>query len=144
MPSTAAENEVEVLRQLFGQHGLQRTVASNNGPLFHSDVFEEFLEQNAIKRKFSTPFYPATNRAAERAVQVLKQGLRKPTGETLHTRLSPVRMAYRVTPHIFTGFAPSELLFKRRLRTTLNRLYPKKMLTEFQFPQQRQRRKFEE
>lgn len=117
-------------------------MVSDNAPPFHSEVFEEFLRGNGIQQKFRAPFHPATNGAAERAVQVLKQGLRKQTEGSLQTKLSRVLMASRCTPHTSTGFAPSELLFKRRLRTRLDLLHPEK-LSEGQ-AQKEPKRKFEE
>lgn len=142
MSSTIAEKVVEVLRKLFAQHGLPRTIVSDNGPPIHSEVFEECLKGNGIQHKFCAPFHPATNGAAERAVQVRKQGLRKQTEGSLQTKLSRVLMAYRSTPHTSTGFAPSELLFKRRVRTGLHLLHPEK-LSEVQ-AQKEPKRKFEE
>lgn len=142
MSSTIAEKVVEVLRKLFAEHGLQRTIVSDNGPPLHTEVFEEFLRGNGIQHRFCAPFHPATTGAAERAVQVLKQGLRKQTEGSLQTKLSRVLMAYRCTPHTSTGFTPSEMLFKRRLRTRLDLLHPEK-LSEVQV-QKEPKRKFQE
>ena len=41
-----------------------------------------------------TPYHPSTNGLAERAVQVLKQGLRKVTTGSLKARLARVLLSY--------------------------------------------------
>ena len=72
----------------------------------------------------SAPFHPATNGLAERAVQIVKKGLKKEKGGTMASRLAKVLMAYRTTPQSTTGVSPSELLQGRRIHTRLDLLKP--------------------
>jgi len=72
----------------------------------------------------SAPYHPATNGLAERAVQIVKKGLKKEAGGSMVTRLAKVLMAYRTTPQSTTGMSPSELLQGRRMRTRLDLLKP--------------------
>ena len=66
---------------------------------------------------------PATNGQAERAVQVVKQGLKKLTQGSLQARLD-LLFNYRLTPQETTGQAPAELLLGRCPRSRLDALFP--------------------
>ena len=62
---------------------------------------------------------------AERAVRVVKEGLKKQnTSDTLIGRLTGVLLSYRITAQSTTGIAPAELLFGRNLRSKLDLLKP--------------------
>ena len=62
-----------------------------------------------------------SNGLAERAVRVVKEGLKKQnTSDTLTNRLSRVLLSYRITPQSTTGITPAELLFGRNLRSKLD------------------------
>ena len=72
----------------------------------------------------SAPYHPASNGLAERAVQIIKRGLRKVTGGDIYTRLAKVLLNYRISPQGTTGVAPTELLLGRKLRSRLDLLLP--------------------
>ena len=114
--STSAAT-IEKLRQTFATHGLPEILVSDNGTCFTSALFKTFLKNNGIRHLCSAPYHPSTNGLAERAVQVLKRGLKKITGGTVETRVSRLLAAYRVTPHSTTGISPAGLMFNRKIRT---------------------------
>ena len=116
---------IEKLRFLFSQFGLPETIVSDNAAYFLSDEFEGFLCQNGIKHPTSSAYQPASNGLAERAVQTLKQGLKKVTEGSLKTRIAKVLFTYRITQHSTTGRAPAELLLGRIPRTRLDLLMPR-------------------
>lgn len=58
----------------------------------------------------SAPYYPASNGLAERAVQIVKKGLKKVTKGTMRSRIAQVLFSYRLIPQSTTGQSPSELL----------------------------------
>ena len=116
---------IEILRHVFARFGLPEMIVSDNGPCFASEEFESFLLANGMKYVTSSPYHPATNGLAERAVQILKKGLKKVTTGSLQTRLAQVLMSYRITPQTTTGASPSELLMGRQPRTRLDLLKPK-------------------
>ena len=64
------------LRTLFVRYGLpQQIVSKENGPLFQSAVFENFLKQNSIQRVLVSLYHPSSNGQAERFVQTFKKSI---------------------------------------------------------------------
>ena len=82
------------------------------------------MSVNGIRHLTSAPYHPATNGSAERAVQTLKAGLKKVPGNSLEERLDRFLFQYSITPQSTTGFAPSELLNRRLLRSRLDLIRP--------------------
>ena len=121
--STSSDSTIAVLRYLFATHGLPEHIVSDNGPGFRSSVFQKFMSQNGIKHSFTSPYHPASNGLAERAVQTFKHAVLKMEGP-MELRLARFLLKYRVTPQTTTGVSPSELLMGRRLRTSLDLLHP--------------------
>ncbi|XP_062374782.1 uncharacterized protein K02A2.6-like [Sardina pilchardus] len=124
MSNMTAAVTTEKLRSIFATHGLPDTVVSDNGPTFTSEVFKEFMEKNGIRHVCTAPYHPASNGLAERAVETLKDGLRKMSGHSLETKLSRFLFQYRITPHTTTGLAPAEMLLGRRPKSHLDLLHP--------------------
>ena len=106
-----SQNTIRRLRSIFATHGLPEILVSDNGTAFTSAEFQEFIRLNGICYITSVPYHPASNGLAERAVQTLKQGLRKSsTVDDMETRVSRFLFRYRTTPHSTTGVSPAELL----------------------------------
>ena len=70
--SMTARTTIARLRETFACFGLPEQLASDNGPQFTSEEFETLLRQNGVKHLCSSPYHPASNRAAERFVQAVK------------------------------------------------------------------------
>ena len=87
-------------------------VVSDNGPQYSSEAYAAFARQFQFEHVMSSPHYPQSNREAERAVQTVKNLLKK-EGDLYLALLS-----YRSTP-LKCGFSPSELLMARKLRTNV-------------------------
>ena len=79
---------IQNLRRMFATHGLPRTVVSDNGSVFTSNKFQDFVVKNGICHIKTAPYHPACNGLAERAVQTLKEVLKKLTSGCLETKLS--------------------------------------------------------
>ena len=126
IPTTGSTSKVviEELRSLFAQFGLPESIVSDNGTCFTSSEFETFLKLNGITHLKSAPYHPSTNGLAERAVQIVKRGLRKIVRGSFRSRLAQVLFAYRLIPQTTTGLSPSELLLGRRPRSRLDLLKP--------------------
>lgn len=115
---------IESLRKVFAQFGLPETVVSDNGSCFVSEEFNAFLLDNGVKQILSSPYHPASNGLAERAVQTVKRGLKKDDKGSLDARLARILMSYRLTPQSTTGVSPAELLLGRQPRSRLDLLKP--------------------
>jgi len=124
MRNITSATTIETLRAVFATHGLPRKVVTDNGPSFVSEEFRSFLSQNGIVHVTSAPYHPSSNGLAERAVQTVKQGLKRTTGATIQEKLSRFLFTYRITPQTTTGIPPAMLLMGRRLRSRLDRLFP--------------------
>lgn len=124
MPNITAPLTTETLRTVFATHSLPDTVVTDNGPTFTGEVFQEFMQRNGIRHVRTAPYHPASNGLAERAVETLKDGLKKMTGVSLETKLSRFSFQYRITPHSTTGVSPAELLLGRRPKSHLDLLRP--------------------
>ena len=124
MRSITSTATIEKLREMFATHGLPATLVSDNGSNFTSAEFQEFMKNNGIKHIKVSPYHPASNGLAERAVRIFKEGYEKMEEGSVQTKLSRFLLSYRTTPHSTTEVPPAELLMKRKLHTQLNRLIP--------------------
>ena len=86
--------------------------------------FTNLWEKNGICHHTSSPYHPATNGLAERAVQVVKNGLKKNMKGNMELSLARFLFHYRNTPHETTGLIPAELLLGRKPRTHLDLIHP--------------------
>ena len=97
---------------------------TDNGTCFVSAEFEDFLARNGIRHLTSAPYHPQSNGLAERAVQIIKNGLKKVTTGNVRVRLAKILFAHRLTPQTTTGLSPAEMLLGRRPRSRLDLLKP--------------------
>lgn len=86
--------------------------------------FSSFWKKNQIRGIRVPPYHPASNGAAERVVQLVKNKLKKSTAGDFQTQINRMLFLYRTTPHSLTGRTPAELLMGRTLRTPLKALGP--------------------
>ena len=77
MNSATSASTISHLRTLFASQGLPECIVSDNGSVFTSAEFKEFVVKNGIHQSTSAPFQPASNGLAERAVQTFKLSLKK-------------------------------------------------------------------
>ena len=123
MSITTSSAVIEKLRVLFAQFGIPQVIVSDNGSSFVSEEFKSFLKRNGIKQLTSSPYQPASNGLAERAVKTFKTWLKMKDG-SVSDKLSRFLFAYRNTPQTTTGVSPAELLLGHRLRSRLDLLKP--------------------
>ena len=103
---------IKHLKSIMARHGIPEQIMSDNGPQFAAAEFDRFSKEYGFSHKTSSPQYPQSNGEAERAVQTVKQLLKK--AEDPYQAL----LVYRASP-LQNGYSPAELLMSRRLRTTL-------------------------
>ena len=70
--SATSQTTIEKLRSVFATYGIPEVLVSDNGSVFTSAEFDEFVRRNGIKHLTSAPYHPASNGLAERAVQTVK------------------------------------------------------------------------
>lgn len=68
-------------------------------------------------------YHPVGNGLAEQAVQIIKTGLRKTDGETLHMKLQRFLFSYRLTPQLTTGISGSQLRLGSLPRSKLGLIF---------------------
>ncbi|CAH8288100.1 unnamed protein product [Schistosoma rodhaini] len=127
-PSTT--RTIQLLNQIFAQHGLPETIVTDNGSQFTSSQFREFCLQNSINHVRSPPYHPQSNGQAERFVDTFKRAMLKARGEgTTHDIIERFLIVYRTTPHdLLPNFkSPSEVLMGRKLRTIHNAMTPRRV-----------------
>ena len=122
--SATSLSTIEQFRSLFSVHGLPEVLVTDNGTVFTSSEFEDFMKRNGIRHVKSAPYHPASNGQAERAVQTFKENMKKQSKDSLNTRIARFLFSYRITPHTTTGTSPAELLFGRLPRSHLDLLKP--------------------
>ena len=112
LDSLAAAATIDKLKAIFCTHGVPEVMISDNGPQFGCREFGDFARQYGFQHITSSPRYPKSNGEAERAVGTVKRMWAKTDDPYMSL------MIYRATP-LENGFAPSELLMGRLLRTAL-------------------------
>ena len=117
---------VRKLTELFSLFGNPEQIVSDNGTPFTSNEFGEFCNSNGIRHIRSALYHPSTNEEAERFVQVFKKALRPQFGNKIDVQAEIFKFLqrYRTIPHSTRGRSPSELLFGRTIRTTLDLFKP--------------------
>ena len=105
--STSSTVVIEELRTVFSSFGLPETIVTDNGSGFTSGEFKEFLRGNGVRHITSAPYHPASNGLAERAVQIVKKGLKKVSEGSVKKRLARILFSYRTTPQSTTGLTPA-------------------------------------
>ena len=103
------------------RHGCPEKLLTDNGPSFKSKVFQAECAKWGIRRHTSATYHAATNGLAERTIGTLKRSAEKLANGDLTKwaeYLGQAVMAYRMTPHVATGFSPFRLLYGREATTS--------------------------
>jgi len=104
------------LKSIFARHGIPEIIFSDNMP-FGSRDFKDFADEWDIVLETSSPGYPQSNGQSERAVQTVKQLLRKAEEEGKDPYLA--LLEYRTTPVSGMQYSPAQMLMSRSLRTRI-------------------------
>ena len=71
--STTANIIIQKIKSIFARWRIPLRLLSDNGPPFSSQEFAKFIGDCGIEHVTSSPYYPQSNGAAERAVQTAKK-----------------------------------------------------------------------
>ena len=99
-------------KTIFARLGIPELLYTDNGTQYTSSEFAKFSEYWGFKHVTSSPYHPSGNGEAERAVQTIKNLLKKESDPFL------ALLNYRSTP-LSQGLSPAELLMKRKIRTRI-------------------------
>ena len=109
---------------MFAQQAIPNSIVSDNGSSFASSAFQNFCKMNGIKHDTSAPYKPTSNGQAERAVQIIKNGLSRVKEGSIQSHLARVLLNYRNRSHQTTGRSPAKLLMGHELTTRLSLVHP--------------------
>uniref|UniRef100_A0A1Y1LGW0 RNA-directed DNA polymerase n=1 Tax=Photinus pyralis TaxID=7054 RepID=A0A1Y1LGW0_PHOPY len=109
-------NVILKLKIIFSRLGIPRIVCSDNGPEFASYEFKKFSKEWDFDHVTSSPRYPQSNGHVERAVQTVKNILRKCLDDKKDPYLA--LLDYRNTP-IDGIHCAANILMNRNLRSIL-------------------------
>ena len=76
---------IEKLQLSFSTFDLPQVLVSDNGPVFSSTEFQEYMKQNGISYVKTVPYHPASNGLAEHAVKAFKSALKKLNTDSLQS-----------------------------------------------------------
>ena len=141
MTTKTAETVIQKLTQLFSQYGNPKSLTTDNGPPFSSEVFAQFMNTQRVEHITSSPHYPKSNGFIERKVKTMKTALATATtsGKTLDDvllslRSSPIRskltISQRNTPQSNRRTCPGQPSHPVDCEQVRNYLLDKKTNTE--------------
>ena len=110
---------IKTVRNVFQHFGLAEKVITDNGSAFKSAEFNSFLHKLEIRRIPSSPHFHQSNGRAERAVQTIKQILKKCEHGKAADEVLAAITAYHDTPIDDNLPTPAELFLNRRINTRL-------------------------
>lgn len=108
---------IQICKQQFARHGIPDILVTDNGPQFASTQFRDFAMEFQFVHTTSSPHYPQSNGRAEKAVQTIKNLIKKATEEKqdLYTALLDLRN----TPTDSVTGSPAQRLMGRRTKTLI-------------------------
>lgn len=114
---------IKALKFIFSQYGVPSVFMSDNGPQFVSHEMKEFDESYGFTLMTRSPYYPQSNKLAERTIQTIKGLLRHSPNPYL------ALLSFRATPIPWCSFSSAQLLIMgRQIRTDIptpkNQLIP--------------------
>ena len=110
---------IHQIKSVFAAHRIPDVVVTDNGTQFSSQDFAQFASSYGFTHVTSSPKPPQANGEAERAVQTIKQLLKKNKDPYL------ALLMYKATP-LQNSLSPSELLMGRKLKTRVP-IFPKSL-----------------
>ena len=118
----SATDLIKDLKNYFTTFGIAEHFASDSGPQFSSNLFQNFLKSWGIQHRTSSSYFPKSNLRAESAVKSAKRIVldnSKSDGSPDWDRISRAVMQHRNTPDSEYGLSPAQLVFGRPIRDFL-------------------------
>ena len=118
IPSSTSSAVIKELGMIFSEFGKPQIFRSDNGPCYSSQEFKFFMQNWLIKHRTSSPHYPQSNGLAESMVKVSKNLIEKAVRQDLPW--NQLLLDYRCTPISSEIPSPAEILFGRKLRSSIS------------------------
>ena len=96
MTTKTAETVIQKFTQLFSQYHNPKSLTTDNGAPFSSEVFAQFMGTQRVEHITSSPHYLKCNRFKERQVKTMKTALA--TATTSGKTLDDVLLSLRSSP----------------------------------------------
>jgi hypothetical protein len=129
MENETTDQVITKLNQIFQKFGLVEEIYSDNGPCFKSDKFSMFCQALEIAHQTSSPHYHQSMGRVERAIQTVKQILKR--SKTI-LDVTCGLITYHDTPINDLLPSPAELFFGRRINTRLGLMCAPQTMTDTQ------------
>lgn len=116
LPNHEAITVAKTLVELFMRFGIPKSILSDQGPDFMSDLIKNFSNLFKTKHITTTPYHPQTNGSLERYHLTLKDYLKhyiKPNQTDWDDYIAFATFSYNTTINKSTNHTPYELLFGR-------------------------------
>ena len=109
---------IKELGMIFSEFGKPQIFRCDNGPCYSSQEFRFFMQNWSIEHRTSSPHYPQSNGLAESMVGVSKNLIEKTVLQDLPW--NQLLLDYRCTPISSEIPSPAEILFGRKLRSSIS------------------------
>lgn len=123
LTSSNAQAVRKVLMMYFAIFGVPEEIATDGGPPFESQEYNQLLKQWNIRKRLSSAYYPKSNGRAEAGVKTAKRillgNVDPRTGKLDNDKAVKALLVHRNTPCQLTGISPAVALFGRPIRDHL-------------------------
>ena len=109
---------IKELGMIFSEFGKPQVFRSDNGPCYSSQEFRFFMQNWSIEHRTSSPHYLQSNGLAESMVKVSRNLIEKAILQDLPW--NQLLLDYRCTPISSEIPSPAEILFGRKLRSSIS------------------------
>ena len=118
IPSSTSSAVIKELGMIFSEFGNPQIFRSDNGSCYSSQEFKFFMQNWLVEHRTSSPHYPQSNGLAESMVKVSKNLIEKAIRQDLPW--NRLLLDYRCTPISSEIPSPAEILFGRKLRSSIS------------------------
>ena len=124
---TARTTTRVLYNEYFSVFGFPRRLMLDQAPVFSGKVIAALCDLLGVAKIHTSPYYPQSNGAVERAHQTLQRMIGKLDPEKRHkwkSHLGSVLIAYNATRSLVTGYSPYFLMFGHRPHLPIDLLFP--------------------
>ncbi|XP_050544270.1 uncharacterized protein K02A2.6-like [Daktulosphaira vitifoliae] len=111
---------IKKLNEIIARFGIPKAITSDGAKCFTNEYFQSYLRKYNINHLVGAPYHPQSNGAAESAVKIIKNFIKKVIKNNqmndIINLLNNFLFQYRNTPHTTTGETPTKILFGKSIR----------------------------